>query len=94
MLGAMAAVQNKGSSINRNAKLFGVPLSTLKDRLSGRVVHGVKPGPVPYLSPEEEDELEDYVLEPAQSGMVRPVANSNVLLRMWQLRRIFFEEAT
>ena len=68
MLGAMAAVQNKGSSINRSAKLFGVPLSTLKDRLSGRVVHGVKPGPVPYLSPEEEDEVVDYVLDACAIG--------------------------
>ena len=68
MLGAMAAVQDKGSSINRAAKLFGVPLSTLKDRLSSRIVHGVKPGHVPYLSPEEEDELEEYVFETSAIG--------------------------
>ena len=68
MLGAIDAVQDKGSSVNRAAKLFGVPPSTLKDRLSGRVVHGRKPGPAPYLSPEEEDELEDYVFEACSIG--------------------------
>ena len=57
MLGVTAAVQDEGSSANQAAKLFGVPPTKVKDRLSGRVVHGTKPGPVPYRSPEE-DELE------------------------------------
>ena len=36
----------KGSlSANKAADLHGVPRSTLKDRLSGRVAHGVKSGP-------------------------------------------------
>ena len=29
------------------ARLHGVPRSTLTDRLSGRVIHGTKPGPNP-----------------------------------------------
>ncbi len=57
MLGAIAAVQDKGVSANRAAKLFEVPPSTLKDRLSGRVLHGTKPGPVPYLSIEEDGKI-------------------------------------
>ena len=35
----------KGVSGNRAADLNGIPRSTLKDRLSGRVVHGTNPGP-------------------------------------------------
>ena len=57
---AMAAVQEKDGSSNRAAKLLVVPVSTLQDHMSGHVVHGVKPGPVPYLPPEKEDELEEY----------------------------------
>ena len=63
MLGAMAEVQDKGTPANQAAKMYGVPPSTLKDRLSGRVVHGTKPGPVPYLSAKEEEELEEYIVE-------------------------------
>jgi len=43
--------------VNRAAKEFGMPRNTLKDRLSGRVQHGRKAGPKPYLSPDEEKEL-------------------------------------
>lgn len=49
MLAAMDSVLKKGLSGNKAADLHGVPRSTLKDRLSGRVIHGVKPGPKPYL---------------------------------------------
>ena len=37
----------------RAAKDHGVPPSTLKDQLAGRVLHGSNPGPSPYLSAEE-----------------------------------------
>ena len=57
--------------------MFGLPPSTLKDRLSGRVLHGRKPVPVPYLLPDEEDELEDFV--PVKSDITRPVANSSAV---------------
>ena len=54
MLGAMEAASSNTVSINKALELYGVPGSTLKDRLSGRVVHGTKPGPKPYLCPDEE----------------------------------------
>ena len=58
MLAAICSVVEDGLSGNRAADMHGVPRSTLKDRLGGRVVHGVKPGvkpgPQPYLSADEE----------------------------------------
>ena len=57
------AIESDGISQNQAADLHGVPLSTLKDRLSGRVLHGTNPGPQPYLSSEEDSELAAYFVE-------------------------------
>lgn len=67
MIYAMEAVSN-GASMNQAAHIHGVPPSTLKGRMSGRVLHGSRPGPVPYLAPEEEDELIGYLLKASQLG--------------------------
>ena len=40
--------------VSRAAKVYGVPKSTLHDCVLGRVLHGHKPGPKPYLSVAEE----------------------------------------
>jgi len=40
--------------------------STLKDKVSGQVVHGTKPGPKPYLTATEEKELAGLVIEAAK----------------------------
>ena len=53
MTGALAAA-SEGTPANKAATMYGVPKSTLKDRISGRVVHGHNPGPCPYLDPDEE----------------------------------------
>ena len=68
MLAALDAVLNKHLSGNKAAALHGVPPSTLKDRLSGRVVHGRKPGRKPYLSKQEEKELTDHLVLAAKVG--------------------------
>ena len=44
MISAMAEVK-KGRSIREAADMFKVPRSTLHIRVTGRVVHGSKPGP-------------------------------------------------
>ena len=67
MLADIDSVMN-GLSGNRSADTHGVPRSTLKDRLSGRVVHGVKPGPIPYLSANEERELAYHLLQASAIG--------------------------
>ena len=53
----MEAVRKGPISINKAALLHRVPPTTLKDRLSGRVAHGTKSGPVRYLDDEEEHAL-------------------------------------
>ena len=68
MLAALDSVIKDGLSGNKAAVLHGVPPSTLKDRLSGRVAHGKKPGPAPYLTSKEEKELSDHLIYAARTG--------------------------
>ena len=69
MEAAMSSVTKGQMSANKAADLFGVPRSTLKDRLSGRVVHGTKPGPKPYLTRDEEQELSTYLIKASSMGL-------------------------
>lgn len=45
--------QKTGMGINAAARAHDVLKTTLKDRISGRVVHGTKPEPHQYLKAEE-----------------------------------------
>ena len=66
MEAAMEAVSHGTvQSINMAAKIYAVPPSTLKDRMSGRVLHGKKPG---QLTPSEEEELELYLIQASDMG--------------------------
>ena len=69
MRDAMKAVSSGTLSTNQAADTYGVPRSTLKDRLSGHVVHGVKPGPRPYLTEPEERELAQHLKDLAEIGL-------------------------
>ena len=55
--GTLNSVLEDGVSANRAAVIHRVPRSTLKDRLSGRVIHGHND---PYLNVEEEKELASH----------------------------------
>ena len=68
MLQAMEAVRSGKMTMNKAADAFEVPRTTLKDRLSGRVKHGTKPGPNPYLTKEEETELVDFLIVSSSIG--------------------------
>ena len=70
MIAAMNAVKG-GGHIKRAAKEHGVPVGTLRDRISGRVVHGTKPGPGPYLSSTEEAELSSFLQSCSKVGYRR-----------------------
>ena len=67
MQGALKAVA-EGMGVNRAALEYGVPRTTLKDRVAGRVQHGCKSGRSPYLTLEEEQELVDYLITCSDIG--------------------------
>ena len=62
----MKSVIDDSLSANR---AFDLPLSTLKDHLSRRVIHGTKPGPKPYLTVDEEAELSQHLLQASAMGL-------------------------
>ena len=64
----MKAVTDENTPISRAAKDHGVPVSTLHDRISGKVSHGDKPGPKPLLSAVEEQEFATFLVEVSQAG--------------------------
>ena len=68
MVKAMEAVLSERMRNNNTASVFEVPPTTLKDRLSGRVKHGVNPGPIPYLSKVEEAELTSFLIQSSGIG--------------------------
>ena len=68
MEAAIEAVQTGQSGINCAARDHGVPPTTLKDRISGRVQNNTKPGPAKYLSDKEESELSTFLKDCAAVG--------------------------
>ena len=67
MIGAMQAIVD-GLSITGAAREYGVPRTTLQDRILGKVVHGKKPGPKRYLNEAEEKKLSEFLVETAAVG--------------------------
>ena len=63
-----AVLSSTADSINAAARDHGVPVTTLKNRLSGRVVHGTNPGPAPYLNTREDDKFVEYLSEANKMG--------------------------
>ena len=61
----------EGTGVNKAARDHGVPATTLRDRVSGKVKVGSKPGPKPYLEPKEEKELGSFLKECANVGYGR-----------------------
>ena len=68
MLAALKAVQEGTLSINCAATEYGVHKTTLKDQVAQRVMHGLNPGPKPYLSAEEEQDLAECSITSARIG--------------------------
>ena len=62
------ACTREGIAIREAAIRFGVPKSTLGDRISGRVLVGSTSGPKPYLNIEEEGELVRFLLRCSAIG--------------------------
>ena len=68
---ALEAVTEGKMGINRAALEFNMPRTTLKDRISGRVVHGSNMGSKMYLTLEEEKELVDFLMNCAKMGYAK-----------------------
>ena len=65
---ALDLVVESKMGINRAVLECGVPPTTLKDRITGRVAPGCRMGKKPYLTEEEEKELVSYVANCAKMG--------------------------
>ena len=68
MEAAMSDVRIGKYSVLRAAKLYGIPKSTLHDRISGKVTHGQKPGPKRYFTPAEQNDMADFLVDVAKAG--------------------------
>jgi len=64
----MDAVKSGKYSVKPAAENYKVPRITLLDWISGKVIHGSKPGPSPYLNKEEESDLANFVAEVSEIG--------------------------
>ena len=69
MAQAIECAKSGTASYNKAAELYGVPNSILKDRLSGCVEVGCRPGPKPYLHRSEEEELTSHLLSASTIGL-------------------------
>ena len=86
-----AVLDSSAESINAAARDYGVPATTLKNRLSGRVVHGTNPGPMPYLSTKEEERLVEYLLDANKVGYGKTRRQVKVIVDRVATERVFFE---
>ena len=68
---AVEAVKEGKLTVRRAAVEFDIPRSTLHDHVSGRVVVGGQCGPEKYLSDEEENELEAFLVGCASIGFAK-----------------------
>ena len=68
---AYEEVKDGRLSIRRAAEQYGIPKSTLADRISGRVKFGAHSGPPRYLSDSEEKELASFICQSARIGYAR-----------------------
>jgi len=80
---AITACTMRGMTVRQGALHFGVPKSTLGDRISGRVLPGATSGPKAYLTSEEEEELVKFLLRCVAIGY--PKSRHEVLALMNRL---------
>jgi len=82
MTAALEEVQKGRYSICTISRMYGVPKTTLNDRVIGKAQHGINPGPHPYLNKDEEKKLADHLFTVAKIGYGRSSSKSNLLQRM------------
>ena len=67
MIDAMKEVED-GMPVATAAREHSVPRTSLQNRMSGKVTHGKRPGRKPYLDPDEETQLAEFIIECASVG--------------------------
>ena len=92
----MKSVIDDSLSANRAADLHGVPRSTLKDRLSRRVIHGTKPGLrmtvelifiIVALTVDEEAELLQHPLQASAMGLGKNSRDVKCLVEVYVTKK-------
>uniref|UniRef100_A0A1X7TMN9 HTH psq-type domain-containing protein n=1 Tax=Amphimedon queenslandica TaxID=400682 RepID=A0A1X7TMN9_AMPQE len=68
MHAAVISVTEEGKGLRESARLYNVPVETLRRRTNGTVHVDCKPGPATVLSKEEEDKLCEYLIMMADMG--------------------------
>ena len=68
---ACEAVKSEGYTYQRTELEFGVPKSTIRDRISGKTLPGATSGPERYLTDSEEQELAHFVRACAKVGYAK-----------------------
>ena len=80
---ALESVRSGKMSKARAARQFGVPRTTLLDRLTGRVPDECRPGPSTALSKADEDHLAMHIVNMAKVGF--PCTKKTLILTAKQL---------
>ena len=73
MTNAISEVTLEGMNVRRAAETYGVPRSTLGDRISGRIVHRKSSGASSFLTDDEEEELLSFILGCASIGYSKTI---------------------
>ncbi|XP_005096523.1 uncharacterized protein LOC101856729 [Aplysia californica] len=69
LVAAFKAVKDSSISVNAAAKQYGVPLTTLRDRVDGRIsMETTRPGPPLLMAKEEESEIVHFLHTMARYG--------------------------
>ena len=71
MRNAYSAVKSNEMSPTEAAEYYGIPYSTLSDRVAGRVKFNSHSGPARYLNDSEEAELVTFLCNVATMGFAR-----------------------
>ena len=68
MVAAVDGVLKESRSLRESARLYNVPIETLRRRVNGSVSMNCKPGSATVLTDEEEDRLSDYLIRMSEMG--------------------------
>ncbi|KAJ0170056.1 hypothetical protein K1T71_014662 [Dendrolimus kikuchii] len=76
---ALVDIKNKKMGIRENCRFYGVPKTTVHDRLCGKVAANKKPkvGPDPVLGHEGEEQIKKWIIDMARCGF--PINKSDLM---------------